>query len=158
MTAKSGFAYREMFSAIKEQADEQGIRLKVDTLRTVFETAAIDAAKDVLSIEKVEGCFFHLSQAHWRKLQDLGLRTTYIADEEFAQSARMLSALAFCPPDDIIDNFNLLKENLPDELEPMIDYIEKTYIGYYSFKSKVGRNGLMVRIYMYINYIYIYYN
>ena len=37
LTAKSGFAYREMFSAIKEQADEQGIRLKVDTLRTDFE-------------------------------------------------------------------------------------------------------------------------
>ena len=40
-------------------------------------TQTIDAAKDVLSMEKVVGCFFHRNQADWRKPQDLGLRTKY---------------------------------------------------------------------------------
>ena len=60
-----------------------------------------------------ECCFFHLAQAHWRKIMDMRLRTRYIEDETLSLNLRMFTALAFVPPDDIISVFNELKETTP---------------------------------------------
>ena len=61
-----------------------------------------------------ECCFFHLGQAHWRKIMDMGVRTRYIEDETLALNLKMFTALAFVPPDDIVSVFNELKENTPE--------------------------------------------
>lgn len=41
----------------------------------------------------------------------------------------MLPALAFIPPDSVIDAFETLQETMPPEADPIIDYFEDTYIG-----------------------------
>jgi len=49
----------------------------------------------------VQGCFFHLTQNTWRKVQELGLAETYRNDEDVKQFCGMVDALAFLPPDDV---------------------------------------------------------
>ena len=43
-------------------------------------------------------------------MQDFGLQIRYTADEEFALTIRMLAALAFVPPNDVIDSFETLAD------------------------------------------------
>ena len=56
-----------------------------------------------------------------------------MADEEFAQTTRMLAALAFFPPNDVIDSFDTLadysKNGYGKDLDDMLDYFEDNYIG-----------------------------
>ena len=46
---------------------------------------------------EVRGCFFHLTQNTWRKIQSLGLATLYKDDDEAEQFCGMIDALAFVP-------------------------------------------------------------
>ena len=57
------------------------------------------------------------------------MQQLYRNDAEFSVSARMIPSLAFVPVDDIIDSFVELANALPDELQPILDYFEDTYIG-----------------------------
>lgn len=40
----------------------------------------------------------------------------------------MLCALAFLPPDEVEANFNILRNNAPEEMYPIVDYFKSTYI------------------------------
>ena len=81
------------------------LRLKFETIRTDLEEAAIKTATKVFDVG-IECCFFHLCQAHWRKIQDLGLRQTYIEDSAFSVSCKMMSSLAFVPVSDVYSIFS----------------------------------------------------
>ena len=62
-------------------------------------------------------------------------------EEEFALTIRMLAALAFVPPNDIIDSFDTLENNSRNgygqDLDDMLDYFEDDYIG--SFRHNTPR-------------------
>ena len=49
---------------------------------------------------------------------------------------RMIAALAFVPPGDVVTAFETLSEHLPVEFDPILDYFEDTYIG------RPGRRGV----------------
>ena len=74
-------------------------------------------------------------------MQDFGLQIRYTADEEFALTIRMLAALAFIPPNDVIDSFETLADYSRNgyglELDDMLDYFQDTYIG--RFRHNVPR-------------------
>lgn len=94
-----------------------------------FEKAMINSINSIFPHAAVKGCFFHLSQNLYRKIQELGLSEKYRQEETFSLQMRMISALAFCPPDEVADRFDLLVENLSDDATPVLDYFEDTYIG-----------------------------
>ena len=81
----------------------------------------------VSSLKK--GCFFHFSQAIFRKIQSLGLQVRYKDDEDLAHKVRMLAALAFVPEPDVIIAFEAVSEDFPLDGQAVIDYFEDTYIG-----------------------------
>ena len=41
----------------------------------------------------------------------------------------MILTLAFVPPGDVVDYFNILENNLPEEADPVVEYFEEYYIG-----------------------------
>ena len=43
-------------------------------------------------------------------MHDFGLQIRYMADEQFAFTICMLAALAFVPPNDVIDSFDTLAD------------------------------------------------
>ena len=76
-----------------------------------------------------EGCFFHFSQAIFRKIQSLGLQVRYKDDEDFAHKVRMLAALAFVPEPDVIIGIEAVSEDFPLDGQAVIDHFKDTYIG-----------------------------
>lgn len=96
-----------------------------------FEKSAINAFEN-RGID-VKCCFFHLSSNIWKHIQNLGLALRYNQDEEFGLHLRMVSALAFLPPGDVIDGFEELSDNIQelygDAVGGLLEYFEDTYIG-----------------------------
>ena len=105
LTKMSKSTYELLFETFKDVAREKNIEIKVETIRTDFEEASIKATTKVFDVG-IESCFFHLCQAHWRKIQDLGLRQTYIEDSAFSMSCKMMSALVFVSVSDVYNVFS----------------------------------------------------
>ena len=95
-----------------------------------FEKAAINAFQMEWPTTTVKGCYFHFTQNVWRKIQEVGLQTDYMNDEQLALRLRMLPALAFAPPLEVQELFPQVIEQLdiPASLELAL-YFETTYIG-----------------------------
>ena len=72
-----------------------------------FEKAAMNSFENHFNAS-VSGCFFHLAQSVYRKIQAEGLTTRYQQDKEFALKLKMLPCLAFVPENDVIDSFNMI--------------------------------------------------
>jgi hypothetical protein len=115
-----------------------------------FEQAAIRAATHSFPNATISGCFFHLSSNIWKNIQSLGLQQHYNDDPEFALQMRMLPALAFLPPDQVVQVFEMLsdqiRENYDDEANDLLDYFENTYIG--RFRRNAPRANPMFSIVM----------
>ena len=105
------------------------------SITTDFEHAALNAFRSRFPGARLQGCYFHLSQNIFKHVQHAGLQERYSTDLDFALEVRKLAALAFVPPGDVVDYFELLQDSFPVEAEPVIDYFEVNYIGLYQ------RNG-----------------
>lgn len=124
--------YEEAFKVVASHVPE----LKPSYVITDFEIGAINAAKKYFPLAKMHGCFFHLCQSLWRRIQQLGLQSRYTNEPNFALNVRQLLALAFVPPKDVTIRFTeLCKSEFwtadPDnvKLHELLDYFESTYIG-----------------------------
>jgi hypothetical protein len=102
--------------------------LRPATVTLDFEKAAINVFHESFPDAAVNGCFYHLSQSVYRKVQTSALQERYAWDEAFSLAVRLLPALAFVPPEHAVDAFERVQENLPAEAEPISDYFEDTYI------------------------------
>ena len=128
---KSEETYSRMWTKVSEFCpDACPTHLIVD-----FEKAAINAFSAHFTHTVVKGCFFHLCQNVWRKIQQFGLATRYKQDKEFAIRVRMLPSLAFATPTDIPELFNQLFIDLPPEAYDLALYFESTYIGRHTANS-----------------------
>jgi hypothetical protein len=70
-----------------------------------------------------KGCFFHSGQNLWRKIQSCGLATQYGSVEDFSLKLRNISVLAFLPPWEIKQVFEIIKNDLPIEMSVWFDEV-----------------------------------
>ena len=68
---------------------------------------------------QVRGCFYHLTQTTWRKVQQLDLVGLYKEDESFKLFCGLLDALALLPITDVQDDFEWLKKTSLMVLSPL---------------------------------------
>lgn len=126
---KNEATYERFFRAIKQLAPAaQPISVLIDfekgaanAIITVFQTPNNDLS--------VDGCFFHLNQNVCKRMQMEGLKARYENDAAFALLVRQIPALAFVPPAQVINAYNILEQHMPIEVIPILDYFERTYIG-----------------------------
>ena len=52
-----------------------------------------------------------------------------MADETFSNNVKILAALGFVPLNDVMNAFDMVVAQMPKQLDSIIDYIEKNYIG-----------------------------
>ena len=93
-----------------------------------FELAIKNALETAFAGVDVQGCFFHFCQNIRRGIQANGLQERYQQDV-FVTEVTIVAALAFVPGNDVDRVFNLLSNNLDQDLDPILDYIEENYIG-----------------------------
>ena len=133
LPSKSENIYRKMWSKIKDLCPTAcPSHIIVD-----FEMASINAFRKYFPHTTIKGCFFHLTQNIWRKVQELGLQSRYNQDPLFALQIRMLAALAFATPTDIPELFSEIFMQLPMEAYDLAAYFEATYVGRHISSSNV---------------------
>ena len=87
----TAIAFREVRDEILEFYGRNSFRLR--KLRCDFEYSIHQG----LDCFVLSGCFFHFSQALWRKVMTSGLYLAYVQNREFKTFIRMATALAFLP-------------------------------------------------------------
>jgi hypothetical protein len=128
---KAEVTYRRFYEQIFAQIGHNNLQ---DVLLD-FEKAAINAIRHVNGGITIKGCFFHLSSNVWKHIRENGHQPRYMEDPEFALNLRMICALAFLPPDVVVEGFeslcDLLREAYDDQIDDLLEYFEDTYIGRY---------------------------
>ncbi|CAB4059417.1 RP-L15e [Lepeophtheirus salmonis] len=74
-------------------------------------------------------CFFYLTQSLSRKVQESGLQIEYVENSDFSLKIRILTALAFISPEEVIEAFEILYNVMPEISIPVVDFFEDRYIG-----------------------------
>ena len=124
--------YRELFQSIVDNCHASSLQLNVQTIITDFEDAVLRAGTAVFGRHiNHQGCFYHLTQASWRKIQQLGLVPLYNNDDDFRLFCGMTECLAFLPVPDLNNGIHLLRTLCPDdppEAAELLDYFDSTYI------------------------------
>ena len=128
MTSRSEEMYKRLFEELIELADQAGYDLSPSIVITDFEQAVINATQSEFPDSTHKGCFFHLCQSLWRKIQSEGLSSEYARNKDFSLKMRHLTALAFLPPSEIPEAFDQIKLLLPENAAGIIEYFEKNYV------------------------------
>ena len=81
--------------------------LNPSSIMVDFEKASMNSLETHF-IASISGCFFHLAQNIYRKIQSEGLSSQYNQDMEYGIKLKMLASLAFVPEHDVIDSFTIL--------------------------------------------------
>ena len=140
-----------IFLQRKREIDYVNVLNKIKELRPNIQPSSImcdfekgfhNAIQQVFGAEtSVVGCLFHLGQCIYRKVVDVGLRESYVNDEETRLFCKMLTSLAFIPEADVIAAYEALMDSMPAEnLEPLTDYFEDTWIGRPQRRGRQRRN------------------
>ena len=129
LSGKSQSTYEERLHAILNGYTDLGFQPNPTTVVTDFEQAIITALTTTTGLHvQTQGCFYHLAQSTWRKVQKLEIVTSYRSSEEVKLFCGMLDRLAFLPFSDVPAGMDYLKEHTPEGLEPLIDYFDSTYV------------------------------
>ena len=73
LPSKSKQCYKLMLSLLKNLMVEKVINSNLKAFRSYLELGLIKTLLSIFTPGCVSNCFFHLAQAHWRKIQNLGL-------------------------------------------------------------------------------------
>ena len=119
---KSQATYRKFFKMIKDVIKIEPLAIHMD-----FEKAVMNSVSITFKC-LIYGCFFHLSQNFYKKVQEKNL-IDYAQEDEFRLYYKLMQALAFLPEEHVIEGFLLLKEASPIKFTPILDYLETYYIG-----------------------------
>ena len=93
-----------------------------------FEMACINSVGDNFPDTEIKGCFFHFSQAIYRKILEFDYAVQYREDKDFNLAIRLLAALAFAPPLHVEAWYKqiLVTCHIPDDIK---NYFEDTFVG-----------------------------
>ncbi|XP_049886684.1 uncharacterized protein LOC126381225 [Pectinophora gossypiella] len=119
---KTQETYKRLFNLIKEKnPDFRPTNFKID-----FEKAAINAINEIFPEAVVNGCFFHYSQAIWKKGKKLGFTET----EGGKKFIGLCAAMAYLPHDHIPEAWLYLLHNVPNgaAATAFTDYMSNQWI------------------------------
>ena len=138
-------SYVELFQAVIDHC--HSIELYIDPTTVVCDFV-IKILQIVLSPAiAFQGCFYHLTQATWRKIQELGLSLQYSTDEEFKLFCGQIDAPTFLPFEDIPAGMTSLRDNTPDGADKLLPYFDRTYVtgSYRRAQPGHGQIGILVK-------------
>ena len=122
---KQHVTYSRMWNEIK--ALKPGLAPR--SVQIDYELASKAALIEAFPQAQIYGCYFHLGQSRWRKIQENGLQLLYMQNENVRMALKMLLALAFLPVDEVSDAFDELVADFPPEIMPLVNYFEDNYVG-----------------------------
>lgn len=114
-THKDKASYDVMFGLIIDYCSENNISLNPSFVIMDFEKAARLSLRQHFESVTIKGCFFHLRQIIYRRIQKEGLSIKYNNDQSFNIDIKSISALAYIHPQNIPAYYNALIQSLSDD-------------------------------------------
>lgn len=115
------------------------------TIVVDFELATIKAIKQVFPNANIQGCNFHFKKNIIHNLGQNGLKSRYENDVVFAHEVRMLMALGFIPPGQVVQAFEYfernaetLNVNAQNADENVKSFVTKYFANHYIGKVRSG--------------------
>lgn len=106
--------------------------LNPSVIMSDFESGLRAAIRQHFPRSSLRCCFFHHTQAIWRKAVSLGLETTYRREEEVKDVVRMLMCLAFLPTEEVEEQFDILRATeavrRSPSLQNLFEYYSRTWL------------------------------
>ena len=121
LPSKDQYIYEEMLGVILDASTAQGKTANPKHLVIDFEKAMINAIHCVLDTS-FQGCFYHLTQSTFRKVQNVGLAADYFSDRDIRNFCGKLDGLAFLPVEDVKAGMNILLQEAPAHLRSLVEY------------------------------------
>ncbi|XP_053144809.1 uncharacterized protein LOC128342022 isoform X2 [Hemicordylus capensis] len=118
--------YERLFDFIKTLVPN----IRPQSIHCDYEIAAMNAIRKFFPETALNGCFFHLVQNMRKHLALIGAVQEFDKNVEFALKAKMVVALAFVPVSDLGEYVASLEKYLPEELQPLLNWFEDSYIGH----------------------------
>jgi hypothetical protein len=120
---KTEDAYQLMMDAIMKKVNRDGLEdHKPSEFSVDFESTMIKIIKARFPGSKITGCTFHMRQAVWRKLQEIGLIPFFFNDADFQELVYMIYALSFVPMDKIVDYYEeVILQRIEDKVGQLDD-------------------------------------
>ena len=128
LAGKNRRTYENMWRLIKMYAPNLNPRFCILDFDLTAKAAIISAFPRI----EVRGCFFHLCQSIWRKIQDLGLRVTYTDDEDTAELPHARIIGIFVTREDhtaFRETAGRYERDMDPRLGELYDYFEDNYVG-----------------------------
>ncbi|MPC25005.1 hypothetical protein E2C01_018102 [Portunus trituberculatus] len=118
----------KLFDVIVDYITRFGMNIHVQTVVTDFEDVLCAVSASFSREVEAKGCFYHLTQITWIKIQQFGLIEHHHSDLEFWELYSMLDGLTFLPTQEMKEGMKHLKTDTPTEATELVDYIDTTYI------------------------------
>jgi hypothetical protein len=128
---KNEATYIRFLSLLCNVALCYGVRFSLKVIQIDFEIAMINTISRVLINSEIHGCFFHYTQAIWRKVSNLRLTISFKNSPSVRKTVRQLSALPLVPYNNIDEVWDAIYENAPFEINntrALLDYVIMTWI------------------------------
>lgn len=113
MPAKSSDLYEEVLRSIAAKLP----LFKPRKLMADYEVAISNSFEIIWPDISVSGCWFHMNQAIFRKVQTLGLSVQYAENESIRDHVRCLMGIALLPPEAIMEAFEKIVNARIDSLD-----------------------------------------
>lgn len=145
LPGKSRDIYVRLLAALKTLKNGLSpVSFMID-LEIGFVGAIIDEFPEV----SIRYCFFHFCKALYGQLSEYALKTRYDNDEEFNIKIKLLMALVYVPPGNVIEVFEQLVEsdfsNEDTNVSNYLNYFERQYIGKFSRDARMRQQRLNPR-------------
>ncbi|XP_071093722.1 uncharacterized protein [Haliotis cracherodii] len=133
MPGRQTTTYQCLFAQLKVHIQQlQNQPFNPETFPVDFEVAAIRALQTEFQGSDIKGCFFHFTQAIWRKTQELGLAVGYRDNPLVEQWIRQAFALPLLPLQQVQDAWIDSMNQSPDvpNADEYNDYIVTNWVHY----------------------------
>ena len=105
--------YEQLLRTVIQKTDDMNVSADPKRVICDFESAVINAVNVVLGPQvAVQGCFYHLCQSTWRKLQELGLATESKTNDNLRHFCGMLDELALLPVGDVKSGMAFMRQKI----------------------------------------------
>jgi hypothetical protein len=111
MLSQSMKSYEKVFEILKKK----NIKKCPKYIISDFEKSIISACKSSFKTTSHYGCSFHFGQLMWRKINALGLTTTYKENMYFRRIIRMILNLTFVTIDRVLKFYDYIKQLILNE-------------------------------------------
>ena len=131
LPCKTQEIYVRLFDIVTKLCHDRRLPFQPRSIMTDFEIGVLGAIRISFPATVVRGCFFHFSQAVWRKVQALGLSVAYRESAEVKTFVRRLAVLPLVPLQELDDVWLDLHGMAPDEvpgITELCDYMVSTWV------------------------------